>query len=412
MEVRNYQKLCNLFQHFHKYIGYLDDETIQFALVLFLWKKKFGVSTRAYTSLMRKLNISAEIETISDYRIKRILKDIVGLHTKTFHMCPTGCLAYTGTLYKDLDSCPFCNLSRWKQEYAADFPVEKRTPKRIFRFFSPASRLQRELENETRRAKLLYGYNFINEPDWLSGQKDIIEDIYDGKLFKSLYSKGFFSGKWEFPFMLSTDGVSVQQKCDMWPIVLINYGLSPQERVKQENMIIVGITPSKPKDMNSFLQPLVEEFLDWNGKHFQHFFPITINIFSDGKFHFNLNETQVIFKGYLIIVGGDMPGIEAVQNMMGHGSYLGCRWCKNPGILMPGGTKVYFPLVKPKDMIPSNVDTSNWNDVTPRECCEDLRRDKESVLQACYQVKEALKESKAAAERVQRSTGLWSFVKN
>ena len=125
-----------------------------------------------------------------------------------------------------------------------------------------------------------------------------------------------------------------------------------------------------------------------------------------------MNETRVIFKGYLIIVGGDMPGIEAVQNMMGHGSYHGCRWCKNAGILMPGGTKVYFPLVKPKDMIPSNVDTSNWNDVTPRECCEGLRRDKTSILQACEQITEARKESKAAAERVQRSTGLYIFVKN
>ena len=78
--------------------------------------------------------------------------------------------------------------------------------------------------------------------------------------------------------MLSTDGVSVQQKCDMWPIVLINYGLSPQERVKQENLIIVGVTPSKPKDMNSFLRPLVEEFLDWNGNHIQIVFLFTVDI--------------------------------------------------------------------------------------------------------------------------------------
>jgi hypothetical protein len=43
----------------------------------------------------------------------------------------------------------------------------------------------------------------------------------------------------------------------------VNLNLPPEIRVKKENMILCGFIPGpqNPKDLNSFLRPLIDEFL-------------------------------------------------------------------------------------------------------------------------------------------------------
>ena len=48
------------------------------------------------------------------------------------------------------------------------------------------------------------------------------------------------------------------------PVVLINLNLPPEDRYKVENILASTIIPGprKPKDLDSFLQPLVKELKD------------------------------------------------------------------------------------------------------------------------------------------------------
>ena len=48
----------------------------------------------------------------------------------------------------------------------------------------------------------------------------------------------------------------------MWPLLLINLNIPPSERFKEEHLILLGVIPGPngPKDMNSFLHPMINEF--------------------------------------------------------------------------------------------------------------------------------------------------------
>jgi hypothetical protein len=82
-------------------------------------------------------------------------------------------------------------------------------------------------------------------------------------LYKNLCQEGFFSNPYDLCLIGSTDSYQIfQQKRDnCWVFLYINANLSPNERVKKENLLIAGIIPgpNSPKDMNSFLLPLVNE---------------------------------------------------------------------------------------------------------------------------------------------------------
>lgn len=69
----------------------------------------------------------------------------------------------------------------------------------------------------------------------------------------------------EVGFIFSTDGFSLFKvgNFDVWPLLLINANLSPNECVLKKNMTLCGSIPGpeNPKDIGSFLTPLIEEFV-------------------------------------------------------------------------------------------------------------------------------------------------------
>ena len=99
-------------------------------------------------------------------------------------------------------------------------------------------------------------------------------------------------------------------------LIVTNYFLF-KSRTKNENMIQIAVCPGKPKDIVSFLEPLVNEV--------KAMYERGLVIKKEG------NE---IFRGRVAILGftGDMPGIAELMCFDGHVGTYGCRICKSRAV--------------------------------------------------------------------------------
>jgi hypothetical protein len=99
---------------------------------------------------------------------------------------------------------------------------------------------------------------------------DGYSDIFDGDLYKELVEEGFFTDERDIALIGSTDGYQIfrQKTDDCWVVMFINANLSPDIRVKKENLLISAIIPgpNQPKDFNSFLRPIIDELKLLQGK--------------------------------------------------------------------------------------------------------------------------------------------------
>ena len=103
---------------------------------------------------------------------------------------------------------------------------------------------------------------------------NLLGDVYDGRVWKNFRNaegKPFFDTPNTFGCMLNLDWFQPFKDSvySVGVICLSFLNLPPQERNKEENIAVVGIIPGPQepsRDVNSFLDPLVEELLDfWEG---------------------------------------------------------------------------------------------------------------------------------------------------
>jgi hypothetical protein len=110
--------------------------------------------------------------------------------------------------------------------------------------------------------------------------------------------------------------------------------LPPQERFKRQNILVVGFVPgpNNPKNLDSFMYPLVEEFRElgdgieaWNG-------------YQDKAF---------TLRAYITVVTGDMPGRSKLQGFKGSRAVRYCPYCYVRAV--HSGRSTYCPFHMPKD---------------------------------------------------------------
>ena len=121
---------------------------------------------------------------------------------------------------------------------------------------------------------------------------------------------------------LATDGFNpfgkMSSSYSMWPVFLIPYNFPPWECVEQSNFIMGLLIPSREcpgKDIDVFLEPLVEEFLElWKGVP-------TIDALSEKKFDLHAIVIWCIH---------DYPALSTLSGRVTRG-YYACVHCdKNP----------------------------------------------------------------------------------
>lgn len=186
--------------------------------------------------------------------------------------------------------------------------------------------------------------SFLRRPDFFSKCQQwrardrsscgSIEDIYDGNIWKDYQQclgSPFLCQPFSFAFVLNIDWFQpyTHTTSSIGVIYLTVLNLPRVVRYKRENVILVGIIPGphEPKDINSFLKPLVDELLQlWNGVK------LSIQIASCC--------TEEIVRCAILCVSCDIPAGRKTCGFLGHTAKLGCSKCLK---IFPGaiGNKNY-----------------------------------------------------------------------
>lgn len=172
--------------------------------------------------------------------------------------------------------------------------------------------------------------SFLLRPDFYSNcqkwrtrpDSPSLSEIYDGKVwqeFQDLQHGPFLSGECTIAFSLNVDWFQpfTHTVYSVGVIYLSILNLPRNFRYKTENLIIVGIIPgpSEPEhDINSYLQPLVNELLS----------------FLDGvKLHVSTASGVVEkkVKCALLCVACDLPAGRKACGFLSHNARLGCSRC-------------------------------------------------------------------------------------
>nr|GEV43682.1 hypothetical protein [Tanacetum cinerariifolium] len=121
----------------------------------------------------------------SYYAIKKTIKTI-RLGYESIHACEHDCCLFRGDDNKDLDFCPVCNMSRWKDSNT----LGKKVPKKVLRYFSIIPRLQRLYKSShTAKEMIWHATGKCTEPG-LQHLADDIDDIQSASVV--MYERELF----------------------------------------------------------------------------------------------------------------------------------------------------------------------------------------------------------------------------
>ena len=200
----------------------------------------------------------------SHHRAIRTLSSLVTFDASYVDICINSCCAFTGVL-KSYTSCPHCHEERYQLS-----TKNKKKPRKQAPYFSLINRFRIQYSCKERSQQLRYRNEYISTSKYNEGKE--IGDIFDGELYKDMVKRGFFQDERDIALLASVDGYQVfrQKTEENWIILFINGNLPPTERVKKENMLIAAMFPGPqaPKDVNSFMRPIIDELKLLEGDYF------------------------------------------------------------------------------------------------------------------------------------------------
>ena len=96
-------------------------------MMLLEMKSRNGLSDKGFDDLlnvMRKMLPSPNELPENTYHAKQMICPM-GLEVEKIHACPNDCILYRGEKYKDLDACPVCEASRYKDDSAKNMTCDR-----------------------------------------------------------------------------------------------------------------------------------------------------------------------------------------------------------------------------------------------------------------------------------------------
>jgi hypothetical protein len=282
-------------------------------------------------------SIFPELNLLSFYQTRQQIRRVAALTPTIVPMCPNSCQAFPTAQQADdakRDGCPTCHTNV--------FTADGKHPILTFDYIPLLPRLAALYQNPA-RSEVMQSYRALYQPNPTK-----MRDIFDGSLYKELCTQpaifkghhlnhNHFSRSTDVALGLWADGFQLFKRGshDCWPLLIVNYNLPPKDRFRKENVWLVGIIPGPrgPKDLNSFLEPLIDE----------------LGVLMKGVRHIwdSFQRKYVTIGAYLIIVSGDMPAVAKLMNFKGHRGMSPCRVCRLLGCLCEN--QYYYPLETPAE---------------------------------------------------------------
>ncbi|XP_042425958.1 uncharacterized protein LOC122013798 [Zingiber officinale] len=240
----------------------------------------------------------------SHYEAKRKLREL-GLGYESIHVCEHDCALF----WKEnvgFENCPICGSSRWVDKNAKG----KKIPKKVMRYFPLSPRLKR-LYSSRHTAKDMRWHD-VERPK----ENGVLRHPTDGSAWKMFDNKFLVFGMdpRNVRLGLATDGFnpfgSMNTTYNMWHVIVVPYNMPPWKCMKSENMMLSLLIPgptSPGKDMDVFLQPLIEELKKlWEGVNTRD--AVTSDIF---LMHAAVLWTINDFPAYALMSGWSTKGYKA-----------------------------------------------------------------------------------------------------
>ena len=230
---------------------YSDHGGDELFLTLAEWGR--GVPRDKYTALQRLLRLQG-VQFPSLRRQSGRLQRLTTIKPTFFHCCQNNCIAFTGE-YADLSECPYCEENRFSSSGKAQKTF-------IFIPLIPRLRLQYRAPS---RAKALKAYR--QSLSRTSSSQAEVRDFFDGDLFREYHVNelGLFNDSRDVALHMSLEGVQLAKKHnhEVTPVVFMNLNLPPDQRYEVKNMLTSLLIPGpkRPKAIDTFLRPLVDELL-------------------------------------------------------------------------------------------------------------------------------------------------------
>ncbi|GJZ51676.1 hypothetical protein Tco_0606191 [Tanacetum coccineum] len=179
---------------------------------------------------------------------------MIGLGYESIHACEHDCCLFRGDDNKDLDFCPVCNTSRWKDSNTPG----KKVPKKVLRYFLIIPRLQRLYKSShTAKEMIWHATRKCTEPGKM-------QHPVDGRAWKNFDTKypDFAKEPRNVRLGLAADGFNpfgnLSQAYSMWPVILTTYNLPPWLCMKESSFMLTLLIPgpkSPGKDIDVYLRP-------------------------------------------------------------------------------------------------------------------------------------------------------------
>ncbi|KAG2191239.1 hypothetical protein INT47_012016, partial [Mucor saturninus] len=187
---------------------------------------------------------------------------------------------------------------------AHEFPIGSRT---TMKMMSVGDQLSKLLSHEETREKLRYRHDRKATPG-------IISDYFDGEDYKALKNANLFQSPDDIAIALFVDGFVNQKKSkqEMTIVHVLVMNFDPSIRYTDQYMFQLAIIPGKPKDLDSFLLPIIDEIKSL-GEH--------------GLIVERWNGETIKAKVHLVMATGDIPQVTKYMHHGGHMATYGCRVC-------------------------------------------------------------------------------------
>lgn len=132
-------------------------------------------------------------------------------------------------------------------------------------------------------------------------------DVWNGENMEDLEKDGLFQDDTDLALCFATDGEEVlKTRCpfNAWPIIFSCFNLPPEIRYRRSSLLLGGSIPGpkQPKDIDSFLFPIVEE----------------LRKVEKGIMVWDASQNREIkLKVHLILGSSDMVGRSKISKFMG-----------------------------------------------------------------------------------------------
>ncbi|VDC05579.1 unnamed protein product [Peniophora sp. CBMAI 1063] len=307
------------------------DDAARDILRHYAFKVKHHLTDRAWKDLPTTFR-KEDIASIKTARAK--IAELSHFRPVLYDCCVDSCAAFTGP-HAALEHCPVCK----KDRYAGAGP--NRRPRKRFRYLPIIPRLEALAGSRSAAEKRTYrAHGHKPEDDKIKDYMDSehyqhlqrTNVIIDGKVLPHRY----FQNPRDTALGISTDGFAPFRKrtSTCWPLIAFDLNLPPEVRSHIEHIISLGVVPGpkKPKDMDSFLWPFVEEMLQ-----------LAVGV----RAYDVLSGEVFAMRAYLILIFGDIPAMSLIMRMKGANGFSPCRMCSITGVHDPSNTAntaFYFPL--------------------------------------------------------------------